>query len=131
MQKNIKALKNQLSEAQRYIDNAKEILSTKANKEDGYYQDKKYIKLVGHAAYSGVLVALDSVILSKEKGRKSVDWYKSELAKLDKKVLNYFDTTYQIFHLVMGYDGHGKVKLAQEGFEDAEKILQWVKIKCV
>ncbi|MFN0050394.1 MAG: DUF5618 family protein [Cytophagales bacterium] len=124
-------MKNQLSEAQRYIDNAKEILSTKANKEDGYYEDKKYVKLAGHAAYSGVLVALDSVMVSKEKGRKSVDWYKSELAKLDKKILNYFDTTYQIFHLVMGYDGHGQAKMALQGFEVADKILQWVKIKSV
>ncbi|TAF71986.1 MAG: hypothetical protein EAZ53_17190 [Bacteroidetes bacterium] len=124
-------MKNTIAEAQRYIDNAKEILSTKANKEDGYYQDKKYIKLAGHAAYSGVLVALDTILASKEKGRKSVDWYKSELAKIDKKVLNYFDTTYQIFHLVMGYDGHGKAKLAQEGFEDADKLIRWVETKII
>ena len=81
-------MKNQLSEAQRYIENAKGILSSKATKEAGYYQDKKYIKLACHVAYSGVLVALDSSLSTKEKGTKSVDWYKSELTKIDKKVLN-------------------------------------------
>ena len=45
------------AEAMRYIDNAKEILREKAKKEDGLYQDKKYVKMAGHTAYSGVLLA--------------------------------------------------------------------------
>ena len=49
-------------EAQRYLDNAKEILSEKAGKEDGYYQDTKYVKLAGHAAYAVILVALDAYL---------------------------------------------------------------------
>lgn len=112
-------------EANRYLENAKDILSTKAKKEDGYYQDKKYIKMAGHTAYSGVLVALDAV-LPKKKGRKSIEWYKEEVAKLDKKILNQLDTVYEQLHLVMGYDGFGKETFIKEGFKDAEKIIQWV-----
>ncbi len=116
----------QTSEAMRYIDNAKDILSQKAQKEDGYYQDKKYVKMAGHTAYSGVLVALDDLLEPKKKGRKSVDWYKSELAKLDKKVTSSFTNAYDILHLSLGYDGATNAKLAQLGFEEAEKIIEWV-----
>ncbi len=62
-------------EAHRYLENAKEILIDKAQKEDGYYKDKKYVKLAGHAAYTGILVALDAYFGIKSKGRKSVDRY--------------------------------------------------------
>lgn len=116
-------------ESLRYLNNAKEILSTKANKEDGYYQDKKYIKLAGHAAYSGVLVALDEALSKPKKGRVSVDWYQKEIAKRDKKVLNYFNEIYEQFHLVMGYDGFGKEKTVNDTFEVANKIIEWAESK--
>ncbi len=109
----------------RYLDNAKEILSTRANKEDGYYQDKKYIKMAGHTAYSGVLLALDEALLRPKKGRKSVEWYKEELAKLDKKILLHFNDVYEIMHLFMSYDGYGKEKIVAMGFESAEKVINW------
>ena len=118
-------------ESLRYLTNAKEILSTKANKEDGYYQDKKYVKLAGHAAYSGVLVALDEALNRPKKVRVSVDWYQKELAMRDKKVLNYFNEVYQYFHLVMGYDGFGKEKTATDTFEVALKIIEWSESKTV
>jgi hypothetical protein len=113
-------------EAMRYIDNAKDILREKAKKEDGYYQDNKYVKMAGHTAYSGVLVALDSLLDAKKKGRKSVDWYKSELSKMDKKITSAFTTAYQLLHLDMSYDGASSAKLAQLGFEEAENIINWV-----
>ncbi len=58
-----------IEEAKRYISNAKEILREKANKQDGYYTDSKYIKIAGDTAYKGVLVALDGVFVKKGKGR--------------------------------------------------------------
>lgn len=119
-------MKEKTKEAHRYLDNAKEILSSKANKQDGYYLDKKYVKLAGHAAYSGVLVALDEVLKTTKKNRKSVEWYQSELAKMDKKLLNTFGNIYEILHLMMGYDGFGKASVVQDGLGDAEKILEWV-----
>lgn len=114
------------TEAMRYIDNAKDILREKAKKEDGYYQDNKYVKMAGHTAYSGILVALDGLLGAKKKGRKSVDWYKSELAKMDKKITSAFTNAYDILHLSLGYDGATNVKLAQLGFEEAENIINWV-----
>jgi hypothetical protein len=75
-----------ITEAKRYISNAKEILREKAIKENGVYKDRKYVKMAGHTAYAGVLVALDSVLGDKKKKtRKSVEWYQKELSELTKK----------------------------------------------
>jgi len=114
-----------ITEAHRYIENAKEILRDKALKEDKYYKDAKYVKMAGNTAYNGVLVALDGLFGEKKKGRKSVEWYKEELSKIDKKMGNAFNT----LHLDMGYDGLLSVKVANIGFEEAEAIIDWVETK--
>ena len=118
-----------IEEAHRYIDNAKQILKEKAHKEDGYYQDKKYVKMAGHTAYSAVLEALDGLFDLKKKGRKSVEWYQEELGKKDKKVLNAFNVVYNTLHLSMAYDGNLSVKICNEGLKEAEKIIHWVETK--
>ena len=118
-----------IPEALRYLDNAKEILRDKAIKEDGYYQDKKYVRLAGHAAYLGVLIALDELLGAKKKGRKSVDWYKTELSKMDRKITNIFDSAYDTLHLSLGYDGNPSVTVAGSGLKDAEQIISWVETK--
>ena len=43
-----------ITEACRYLDNAKEILKEKAQKEDRYYKDVKYVKMAGNTAYNRV-----------------------------------------------------------------------------
>jgi hypothetical protein len=53
------ANKNPISEAKHYVENARTILKEKGLKEDRYYQDPKYVKMAGHTAYTGILVALD------------------------------------------------------------------------
>lgn len=120
---------NSLQEAKRYMENAREILREKAVKEDGYYQDSKYVKIAGHTAYSGILVALDDFLGKKTKGRKDVDWYKEHLSKLDKKVLNAFLTAYQVLHLDMAYDGAKSAELAATGLKEAEKIINWLETR--
>ena len=118
-----------ISEANRYIDNAKEILRDKAQKEDGLYQDKKYVRMAGNTAYSGVLEALDGLFGLKKKGRKSVEWYQEELGKIDRKMLNNFKAAYDTLHLAMGYDGNLSVKVSNAGLEQAETIINWVATK--
>lgn len=115
-----------IQEARRYLDNAKQILREKAIKDDGYYQDAKYVKMAGHTAYAGILVALDEFLGKKSKGRKDVDWYKSNLSKIDKKVLNAFNNAYQVLHLDMAYDGANGAELINSGFSEAEKIIYWI-----
>jgi hypothetical protein len=119
-----------ITEAKRYISNAKEILGEKAIKENGRYQDKKYVKMAGHTAYSGVLVALDSVLGDKKKKtRKSVEWYQKELSAVDKKVLSYFLDAYELLHLSMSYDGILNADVSKAGLAAAEKIINWAEHK--
>ena len=116
-------------EAHRYLENAKEILREKAQKEDKYYKDAKYVKMAGNTAYNGLLVALDGLFGIKKKGRKSVDWYQEELGKIDRKILNAFNSAYEVLHLSMGYDGVLSAKIAAVGLEEAETIIKWVEAK--
>ncbi|MEO6287441.1 MAG: DUF5618 family protein [Dyadobacter sp.] len=118
---------NTVQEAKRYLDNAKEILREKAKKGDGYYEDRKYVKLAGNAAYTGILIALDTLFENKAKGRKDVDWYKERIA--DKKVFNAFDSAHDTLHLAMGYDGNRSVEVSTAGIELAESIINWVETK--
>lgn len=122
-------MQDSVREAKRYLDNAKEILREKARKEDGYYQDSKYVKMAGHTAYTGVLFALDRYFGKKPKGRHDVDWYKQHLSKQDKKMLNSFGTVYEVLHLVMAYDGFGNADLAKIGMQEAERIIDWVQTR--
>ena len=115
--------------AHRYLENAKEILRDKAQKEEGYYQDQKYVKMAGHTAYTGVLMALDGYFRGERKKRKSVEWYQEALAKEDKKILTTFNSAYHTLHLLMGYDGEQNVKIVKASLEEAEKIINWVETK--
>ena len=121
--------KNAIDEAKRYVINAKDILKDKAKKEDGYYQDTKYVKMAGHTAYAGVLVALDGLLGKKTKGRKSVEWYQKELASLDRKILTTFKSAYDTLHLSMSYDGNPSADVAVAGLKQAEQIIHWVELK--
>ena len=113
----------------RYIENARSLLREKACKEEGYYQDTKYVRLAGHAAYSGVLLALDTVLGAKRKGRKSVEWYKEELGKIDKKILSTFISAYEVLHLSMSYDGIPDVEIAQTGLKRADQLIDWAEAR--
>ena len=119
-------IKDPISEAKRYVENARTILREKAVKEDDQYTDRKYVKLAGHAAYTGVLVALDGFFGVKTKKRKDVNWYKEQLASVDKKVLNNFVNAYELLHLYMGYDGTREAMVAQAGLKRADEIIHWV-----
>lgn len=118
--------KNPVLEAKRYLDNARTILKEKAMKENDRYSDRKYVKLAGHAAYTGVLVALDGFFGITTKKRKDLNWYKEQLASIDKKVLGNFVDAYELLHLYMGYDGTQNAIVAQQGLKRADEIIQWV-----
>ena len=82
--------------------------------------------MAGHTAYAGVLVALDELLGRKTKGRKDVEWYKQQLAKLDKKLLHSFVGVYDTLHLSMSYDGNPLASVASGGLDEAAKIIDWV-----
>ncbi|QIP13452.1 DUF5618 family protein [Spirosoma aureum] len=117
---------NPVQEARRYIENARQTLSRSAQKDGRYYSDKKYVKTAGHQAYTGVLLALDAVTPKPKKGRKTEEFYRAEITKMDKKLLRSFNVAYENLHMFMGYDGATDVSVAESGLREAETIIDWV-----
>ena len=122
-------LEHPIREAERYLQNARQILSEKAGKEGDYYSDKKYVKLAGHAAWSGVLLALDAVLDIKKglKRQKRLDFkdYQEAVSKVDKKMNRPLLNSYETLHLVLGYDGNLRYKIVQDGLDEAQYIIDW------
>lgn len=122
-------MKDNLQEARRYLNNAREILKDKALKEGKFYKDKKYVKLAGHSAYCGVLIALDELLGNKGRGRKSIEWYKAELGKVDRKALTSLNAAYETLHLAMSYDGNSLADISKAGIELADSLINWVETR--
>ena len=119
-------LDHPIREAERYLQNARDILSAKAEKEGNVYKDKKYVKMAGNAAWNGVLVALDAVLPVRE-GRKRPDFkdYMDAIAKKDRKMTRTILDAYDYLHKSMGYDGEPDYTEAQKNLALAKKILEW------
>jgi hypothetical protein len=117
-------------EALRYIENAEEILKS-AGKECKYYAEDKYVKIACGTAYSAILVALDGLFdiknLPKRRGRKAIDYYQNNLAKINKKLLSELNNAYTVLHLDGYYGGITSVKTVESGFDDAISIINALK----
>ena len=119
------------SEAMRYMDNAREHLKS-ARKEGPFYHDRKYVRTACGTAYSGLLIAMDGFlrlrdIKSNKKERKSIEYYQSNITKIDKKMLDTLNVAYEILHLFGYYDGTKSVKVVKEGFDLAYKLIDKIK----
>ena len=116
-------------EAERYIQNARQLLSEKAGKDGDYYTDKKYIKMAGHTAWCGVLVALDAVLKVREnlkKGqRPDIKDYQEAISKVDKKMPRLLMNSYETLHRTLGYDGNLRYRIVQDGLNEAQGIIDW------
>jgi hypothetical protein len=121
--------KNPIKEAQRYLDNAREILSTKAEKEGGFYSDPKYVKMAGNTAWNGVLVALDGCLGIREKLKKGqrpdFKYYLDAISKKDKKMSRPLLTAYDALHKSLGYDGILGYKSVQAAMEYGKDMISW------
>ena len=121
--------KHPIHEAERYLENARQILSEKAEKDGRYYNDSKYVKVAGHTAWSGVLVALDAVLpvranLKKGQGLDLKD-YQSAIIKKDSKMLRPLLNAYNSLHLALGYDGNTDYKIVQASLEQGKYLIDW------
>jgi hypothetical protein len=121
---------NVKEEALRYIQNALELLEKAGSEDNEYYADAKYVKTACGTAYNGVLLAVDEILkqkgIAKTKGRKSESYYREQLGKFDRKILNHYNTAYEILHLSGYYDGTRDKKTVKRGFEVANQIIQKV-----
>lgn len=100
-------LKHPVREAERYLQNARQILSEKAEKDGDYYNDGKYVKIAGNTAWNGVLVALDAVLGVrkglKKKQRPEFKNYQAAIAKKDSKMNRPLLNAYELLHKSLGY----------------------------
>ena len=121
--------KNPIQEAERYIQNARQILSEKAGKDGDFYTDRKYVKMAGHTAWCGVLVALDATLQVKaglKKGQRlDIKDYQEAIGKVDKKMSRYLMSSYDTLHKALGYDGNLRYIFAQDGLKVAQDIIDW------
>lgn len=122
-------LKHPIREAERYLQNAHKILSEKAEKDGEYYNDTKYVKLAGHAAWGGVLTALDAVLGVRDNLKKGqrLDFkdYQAAMAKKDGKMTNPLLGAYESCHKSMGYDGNPRYRVVRDSLEQAKMIIEW------
>ena len=113
-------------EAIRYMENANEALK-KAGKEDDFYQDDKYVKTACGIAYNAVLKALDGYFITKEvkvpKRRKSIEFYRDNIARIDRKLMAHLNNAYTVLHLDGYYDGNIIVDTINSGFKSAYLII--------
>lgn len=118
-------------EALRYIMNAREALN-KAKKQGNYYQDPKYVRSASGIAYSGMLLALDTYLRTHDihppKGaRKSIEWYRDNLRKLDLKLLNEVNTAYNVLHILGYYEGELNVTILKDGMSKAVTVINRIR----
>ena len=122
-------LKHPIEEAERYLQNAREILSEKAEKDGNYYQDIKYVKMAGNTAWNGVLVALDGALRVRsnlKKGQRlDIKDYQNAVVRKDRKMNIPFLATYESLHKTLGYDGNPTYKIVQASLENAKTMIDW------
>ncbi|MDR2057555.1 MAG: DUF5618 family protein [Dysgonamonadaceae bacterium] len=121
--------KHPIREAERYLQNARQILTEKAEKDGDYYNDSKYVRMAGNTAWSGVLIALDAALGVrnglKRKQRPEFKDYQEAIAKKDSKMTRPLLGAYESLHKTMGYDGNPRYKIVQESLTQAKEILDW------
>jgi len=126
-------LLTEYAEAIRYMDNAKETLKKAEKRDDGQYMDKKYVGSACGIAYLGVLRALDAwltvkgVDVPKKKRHTTIDFYLSNVAKIDKKLLSHLNSAYNVLHLDGYYRGETGIDIIGGGFKAAYYIIDKIK----
>ena len=119
--------KDLIKEARRYVDNAEKTLSENGryNPELKLYEDEKYVRAAGHYLWHAVLMALDAVfyVRADRRTRVAVDDYYEAVGKRDRKLLALVNSSYNVMHLSMDYDGTPSKNICNEGFRLANDII--------
>jgi hypothetical protein len=114
-------------EINRYLANAREVLSTKAKKVGNEYRDIKYVQMASGTAYNAALMIADQYLLKKEGNKfvkpKSIEEYRNRLRKYNKTLLSYLNEAYDTLHLAGYYHGTPSVRTIKEGLDATQKML--------
>ncbi|NIJ55546.1 DUF5618 family protein [Dyadobacter arcticus] len=114
-------------EINRYLANAREILTTKAQKEGNEYRDIKYVQMASGTAYNAALMIVNEYLRKKEGIKfvkpKSIEDYRNSVRKYNKTMLSYLNETYDTLHLAGYYHGTPSVRTIRDGLEATRKML--------
>ena len=121
-----------ISEAYRYLSNAKETLS-KSPIEYGIFTDSKYVREAAGIAYLAALKALDAYFISKGMKKaelsQSIDEYREFVRKkipLNGKLNASMRIVYENLHILAYYRGGVAIGMIKEGFENARKVIEMI-----
>ncbi|MDR2591603.1 MAG: DUF5618 family protein [Chitinispirillales bacterium] len=126
-------LSKEYAEAMRYMDNAKETLKRAVKQDDGRYKDEKYVRSACGIAYLGVLAALDAwltlkgVEIPKKRKHTNINFYLSNVGRLDMKMLGHLNDAYNALHLDGYYRKVRNIKIIEGGFDEAYYIIEKIK----
>ncbi|GBU21494.1 hypothetical protein R80B4_01387 [Fibrobacteres bacterium R8-0-B4] len=126
-------MSKEYDEAVRYMDNAKEDLRKAGKRNDGLYKDDKYVRSACGIAYLGVLIALDAwltlkgVEIPKKRNHTNINFYLTNIGKLDIKLLGHLNVAYNVLHLDGYYRRVTSVKSIEGGFDAAYYIIDKIK----
>ena len=123
----IEKVADPVQEAKRYVQNAKDLLTSKGNLDPDtqLYADRKYVRMAGNTLWNGILVIVEAVFHLKTKQRPHPDAidYKNAIAQRDKKLLALFVVGYEFMHITMGYDGIPDKTTCASGIRIANDII--------
>jgi len=126
-------LSKEYAEAIRYMNNAKETLKRSGKRDDGLYKDEKYVRSACGIAYLGVLIALDAwltlkgVKIPSKRNHTNIDFYLTNISRLDMKLLAHLNSVYNILHLDGYYRKETCIKIIEGGFDRAYYIIDKIK----
>lgn len=119
--------KDLIEEAKRYVANAEKTLreNGRYNQELKQYEDEKYVRAAGHYLWHAVLMALDAVfhVRADRRTRVDVNDYYEAVRKRDRKLLALVNSSYNVMHLSMDYDGNTRKNVCDDGFVLANDII--------
>ena len=122
-----------ISEAKRFLRNAKEILSKTEIEYGRIYKDPKATREAAGIAYLAALLAIDGYLISKgvprDKLPTSIEGYMDAVRKIPKngKLMANLITAYQNLHILAYYRGGVGVEMIKEGLKSVEEIIKILK----
>jgi hypothetical protein len=118
-----------ISEAKRFLKNAKEILSKTEIEYGKIYKDPKATREAAGIAYLAALLAIDGYLISKgtpkDKLPTSIDGYMDAIRKIPRngKLMANLITAYQNLHVFAYYRGGVNVDMIKAGLKSVEEII--------
>lgn len=119
-----------ISEAYRYLKNAKETISKSSIELGIRYTDSKYVREAAGIAYLASLLAIDGYLLGRGETSanlpNSIEEYFTVLEKIpsNKRLKASLHVVYENLHILAYYRGGVGVEMVKEGFQRAKDIVE-------